>query len=229
MESRELALLINEYLEGMTDVVQKHDGMVDKFIGDAVFAIFNVPVYDLPDHAERAVKCALDMDAFCETFRVAQEAKGVPFGHTRIGVLTGHAAVGNFGSKTRLSYTAQGDAVNAASRLEGLNKEFGTHICVSGDTRILCKDVLFREIASVILKGKTVATMVWEPLHAGTKAAEQMDRYREAFARTAARDPQAPVLFAALAADAPDDPCVQYHAERLAEGIQGVDVVMTEK
>ena len=66
MESRELAELINDYLEGMTEIVQKHGGMVDKFIGDAVVAIFNVPVYDLPDHAERAVKCALDMDDFAE-------------------------------------------------------------------------------------------------------------------------------------------------------------------
>jgi len=229
MESKELAELINEYLEGMTQVVQKHDGMVDKFIGDAVFAIFNVPVYDLPDHAERAVKCALDMDTFTLDFCKRQQAKGLNFGITRIGVLTGPAAVGNFGSKTRLSYTAQGDAVNAASRLEGLNKQFGTHICVAGETRALCKDVQFREIASVILKGKTVPTMVWEPLHPGSRAAALVEPYRAAFAKAAAHDPAAKDMFAELAAEAPDDSCIRWHAARLAQGHEGVEIKMTEK
>lgn len=229
MESRELAELINEYLEGMTQVVQKHDGMVDKFIGDAVFAIFNVPVYDLPDHAERAVRCALDMDTFSEEFRRKCQARGQDFGITRIGVLTGPAAVGNFGSKTRLSYTAQGDAVNAASRLEGLNKQFGTHICVAGETRDLCKAIQFREIASVILKGKTVPTMVFEPLHPGSRREEMAPRYRAAFEKAAARDPEARGVFAALAAEAPEDSCIRWHAERLAQGHEGVEIHMTEK
>jgi class 3 adenylate cyclase/CHASE2 domain-containing sensor protein len=229
MESKELAELINDYLEGMTQVVQQHDGMVDKFIGDAVFAIFNVPVYDLPDHAERAVKCALDMDNFSEEFRRRYREKGLEFGLTRIGVLTGPAAVGNFGSKTRLSYTAQGDAVNAASRLEGLNKQFGTHICVSGETRALCKQIQFREIASVILKGKTVPTMVFEPLHPGSRAEELAAPYRAAFEKAAAHDPQAKDLFAALAAEAPGDSCIRWHAQRLAQGHEGVEIKMTEK
>lgn len=229
MDSRELADLVNEYLEGMTQVVQRHDGMVDKFIGDAVFAIFNVPVFDLPDHAERAVKCALDMDNFSNDFRRKQKAKGLDFGITRIGVLTGPAAVGNFGSKTRLSYTAQGDAVNAASRLEGLNKQFGTHICVAGETMELCKDIAFREIASVILKGKTRPTMVWEPLHPGSPAAGLNPRYRAAFAKAAAHDPQARAMFAELAAEAPTDSCIRWHAARLEQGHEGVEIKMTEK
>ncbi|HWA29957.1 MAG TPA: adenylate/guanylate cyclase domain-containing protein [Rhizomicrobium sp.] len=229
MDSRELAVLINEYLEGMTQVVQKHDGMVDKFIGDAVFAIFNVPVFDLPDHAARGVKCALDMDHFTLAFQQRQREKGLDFGITRIGVLTGPAAVGNFGSKTRLSYTAQGDAVNAASRLEGLNKQFGTHICVAGETRELCKDIEFREIASVILKGKTKPTMVWEPLHPGSRKAELNARYRAAFAKAAAGAPEAKEMFAALAAEAPEDSCIKWHADRLAQGITGVEIKMTEK
>jgi class 3 adenylate cyclase/CHASE2 domain-containing sensor protein len=229
MESKELAELINEYLEGMTQVVQRHDGMVDKFIGDAVFAIFNVPVYDVPDHAERAVRCALDMDDFAEKFRKAQIEKGLNFGITRIGVLTGAAAIGNFGSQTRLSYTAQGDAVNAASRLEGLNKQFGTHVCVSGETQSLCKDGLFREIASVILKGKTVPTMVWEPLHPGSTSAELVGRYRAAFAKAAEHAPEAREMFAALAKDAPGDPLIAWHAARLDEGHTGIELKMTEK
>jgi class 3 adenylate cyclase/CHASE2 domain-containing sensor protein len=229
MESRELAELINEYLEGMTQVVQRHDGMVDKFIGDAVFAIFNVPVYDLADHAEQGVKCALEMDEFAEAFRKRQAEKGLHFGITRIGVLTGAAAIGNFGSLTRLSYTAQGDAVNAASRLEGLNKQFGTHICVAGETQDACKDMPFREIASVVLKGKTVPTMVWEPLHPGSRSAELGDRYRAAFAKAAEHAPEAREMFAELAKDAPADPLIAWHAARLEQGQVGTEIKMTEK
>jgi adenylate cyclase len=229
MDSRELAELINEYLEGMTQVVQDQDGMVDKFIGDAVFAIFNVPVYDVPEHAERAVRCALAMDKFTEEFRKKQVEKGLGFGITRIGVLTGAAAIGNFGSQTRLSYTAQGDAVNAASRLEGLNKQFGTHICVAGETRDLCPNIAFREIASVILKGKTVPTMVWEPLHPGSDSVALLDRYRAAFAKAAAHDPQAKDLFAQLAKDAPNDTLIRWHATRLEHGEVGTEIKMTEK
>jgi class 3 adenylate cyclase len=229
MDSKELAELINEYLEGMTQVVQKHDGMVDKFIGDAVFAIFNVPVYDVPTHAEQGVRCALEMDEFAEAFRKRQVANGLNFGITRIGVLTGAAAIGNFGSQTRLSYTAQGDAVNAASRLEGLNKQFGTHMCVSGETRDSSPNLPFREIASVILKGKTVPTMVWEPLHPGSRSAELADRYRAAFAKAAEHAPEAREMFAQLAKDAPDDPLIAWHAKRLEQGEVGTEIKMTEK
>jgi hypothetical protein len=169
------------------------------------------------------------MDDFCEKFRKEHNAKGVHFGITRIGVLTGPAAVGNFGSKSRFSYTAQGDSVNAASRLEGLNKTFGTHICVSGETTALCQEVQFREIASVILKGKTVPTMVWEPLHPGRKSPDFVRRYREAFAKASAHDPAAKQMFAELAAEAPDDACAVWHAKRLAEGHSGTEIKMTEK
>jgi class 3 adenylate cyclase len=229
MDSKELAELINEYLEGMTQVVQKHDGMVDKFIGDAVFAIFNVPVYDVPAHAEQGVRCALEMDEFAEAFRKRQVANGLNFGITRIGVLTGAAAIGNFGSQTRLSYTAQGDAVNAASRLEGLNKQFGTHMCVSGETQAAAPNLPFREIASVILKGKTVPTMVWEPLHPGSRSAELADRYRAAFAKAAEHAPEAREMFAELAKEAPGDPLIAWHARRLEQGEVGTEIKMTEK
>jgi len=228
MEGKDLALMLNAYLEGMTSIVLRHEGMVDKFIGDAVFAIFNAPV-DLEDHAQRAVQCALDMDDFAENFRREQNAKGVDFGLTRIGVHTGAAVVGNFGSQAHFNYTAQGDAVNTASRLEGLNKTFGTRLCVSEDTRVLCINIAFREIASVVLKGKTVPTVVWEPLHQGRERPELIERYRAAFAKLKAHDPAAQTMFEALAQEAPDDSCIAWHCSRLRAGATGVEAVMTEK
>ena len=228
MDSKELARILNAYFDGVTEVVLRYGGMVDKFIGDAVFAIFNAPV-DLPDHAERAVKCALEMDQWAQDYRAELRARGFNWGATRIGVHTGPAVIGNFGSRNRFNYTAQGDAVNAASRLEGLNKQFGTRICVSGATRALCKTIAFRPIASVVLKGKTAALEVFEPLRDGEKAQGFLERYQLAFAKLEEGSPEAASLFDDLAREAPDDPCVALHAGRLRRGAQGVAMVMAEK
>jgi class 3 adenylate cyclase len=228
MDSNDVALLVNAYLDGMTDIVLKHDGMVDKFVGDAVFAIFNAPL-DLPDHAQKAVQCMLALDRFTESFRRAQTDRGFPLGPTRIGVHTGVAVVGNFGSQARFTYTAQGDAVNTASRLEGINKYFGTRLCISDATRLLCRDIAFRPIASVILKGKTVALDLWEPLHEGATRPEFLAAYEAAYDRLKAGDSHAAASFEALAAEYPDDPCIRLHIERLSHGAKDVKMVMTEK
>jgi class 3 adenylate cyclase len=228
LDSKELARVLNAYLDAVTPVVLRHDGMVDKFIGDAVFAIFNAPM-DLPDHPERAVRCALEIDRAAEAFRAEQNARGIPLGITRIGIHTGPAVIGNFGSSTRFNYTAQGDAVNVASRLEALNKHFGTRMCVSGTTKELCKSVAFRPIASVVLKGKTVPVEVWEPLHDGEKSDEFLDRYRDAFDKLEQEPDEVLPLFETLAMQAPDDPCVTLHLERLRRGARGAAVLMEEK
>ena len=228
IDSRELAPLLNDYFDGVTQIILRHEGTVDKFIGDAVFAIFNAPV-DLPDHAERAVRCALEIDDFAQGFCARQTGNKAGFGYTRIGVHTGTAVVGNFGSKARFSYTAQGDAVNTASRLEGLNKHFGTRIAVSGATREQCKHIRFRPIASVVLKGKVQPIDVWEPLRDGEKSEGFLERYSIAFHTLEHERPEAAALFEALADEAPNDPCVKLHRERLSKGAIGVAVMMDEK
>jgi adenylate cyclase len=228
LDSRDLAPLLNAYLDGMTAIVMKHDGMVDKFIGDAVFAIFNAPL-DLPDHAQKAVRCMLEMDRFSEIFRREQMASGIPLGVTRIGVHTGVAVIGNFGSQARFTYTAQGDAVNTASRLEGINKYFGTRLCVSDATRLLCPDIAFRPVASAVLKGKTEAMELWEPLQDGQHRPDFLDAYRTAYDRLKMEQEGAGALFDALLAVKPDDPCIKLHIGRLGQGASGVKIVMTEK
>jgi class 3 adenylate cyclase/CHASE2 domain-containing sensor protein len=228
LESHDLAHILNAYLEGITAIVLGRDGMVDKFIGDAVFAIFNAPV-DLPDHADKAVHAALEIDRFCQEFHETQVRAGIPFGITRIGVHTGTAVIGNFGSSARFTYTALGDAVNTASRLEALNKHFGTRIAVSEATVAQCKTVRFRPIASVVLKGKSEAVAVYEALHEGDGSEDFMERYAAAFAQLEGRAPGALALFDQLTQEAPDDPCVALHLDRLRRGDHGTTVTMTEK
>jgi class 3 adenylate cyclase len=228
IESRELARLLNGYLDGMTEIVMRHGGMVDKFIGDAVFAIFNAPL-DLPDHAQQGVRCMLAMDLFTERFRAEQHALGIPLGVTRIGVHTGMAVIGNFGSQARFTYTAQGDAVNTAARLEGINKHFGTRLCVSDATRKACPDIAFRPVASVVLKGKTEALELWEPLHDGAVTPDFLQAYHDAYDELKQGRAGTDARLAALLAARPEDPCVRLHMERQRQGKSGVEMVMTEK
>jgi class 3 adenylate cyclase len=228
VESHQLAQVLNNYLEGMCQVILKYDGTVDKFIGDAVFAIFNAPTDQL-DHAERAVRCALDLDHFAEQFRAEQNAAGVPFGITRIGIHSGPATVGNFGSHARTEYTALGDAVNTASRLEGLNKFFGTRICVSEMTRAHCDGLPFRPIGLVVVKGKTHALGINEPLSEERASADYIARYRHAYARLESGAEESLALFEALYAENPYDGCVAVHVERLRAGTRSTEIAMTEK
>ena len=229
IEAGELARLLNGYLDGMTGIVLKHGGMVDKFIGDAVFAIFNAPI-DLPDHASKAVRCMLEMDDFCEAYRRQQkEAHGIGLGFTRIGVHTGVAVIGNFGSHARFTYTASGDAVNTAARMEGINKYLGTRLCVSGVTRALCTGIAFRPVASAVLKGKTEALPLWEPLHDGALSPAFLEAYGIAYDRLAQGRPEAVDMFDDLLKAQPEDPCVNLHIGRMRKGDPGIDMVMTEK
>ncbi len=130
LEADVLSALLGEYLTGMTEIVFSREGTVAKIIGDAIHVLFGAPA-DQPDAAARAVDCALAIDAWSESFRASWRERGVPLGVTRIGVHAGPAIVGNFGGGRLFDYTAYGDTINAAARLEAANKTFGTRICVS--------------------------------------------------------------------------------------------------
>lgn len=215
--------ILNAYLDGIARIVVSHDGMIDKFIGDAVFGIFNAPI-DLPDFAEKAVRCALEIDDFGEKFRKEHEARGIPFGMTRIGVHTGSAIIGNFGGRARFTYTAAGDAVNTAARLEALNKRLGTRVCTSGDTRSRCKGIEFRPVGTVNVKGKTESVEVWEPLHGGQYSAAYLKRYEAAFEKMKEGSRDAQSLFSALQSEDPNDPLVRMYLERLKGGQTGIAI-----
>ena len=220
--------LLHDYLDGMSGIVLKHKGTIDKFVGDAVIAFFGAPG-DQPDHAARAVACALDLDRFAESFIVEMKARGIDFGVTRIGVHTGNPVVGNFGGRDRFDYTAMGDTVNTASRLEAVNKYLGTRICVGGTTKAECPDFEFRPVGNLVLKGKSESVEAFEPLTPACSAESRVKAYCEAFdllrnGDTAARD-----AFARVLDEAPDDPLASFHLSRLNRGATGVTIEFSEK
>jgi adenylate cyclase len=128
-DAGEVLRLLDDYLTAVTDIVVAHGGMVDKLIGDGVFALFNAPL-DLDDHTRRAVAAAKAIIAATENYRKTPLAVKLALGRTRIGIETGMAIVGDVGGGSRLDYTALGNVVNTASRLQGVNKEFKTSICI---------------------------------------------------------------------------------------------------
>ncbi len=160
----------------MSDIVEQHGGFVDKYIGDAIVAVFGAPHED-PDHALNAVRSAL---ACRERLSAMQAELGLPGGHTlnaRIGINTGEILVGNIGSHRRFNYTVMGDAVNLASRLEGVNKIYGSQIIASGETAAACgNSIAFRELDSVQVMGRETPVAIFEALAAGSDcSAESRD------------------------------------------------------
>ncbi|WP_343869159.1 adenylate/guanylate cyclase domain-containing protein [Caenispirillum bisanense] len=160
-----LVEVINGYLACMTEVIQNHGGYVDKYIGDAIMAVWGAPLPD-PAAEENAVRCALAclaaLDRFNEDFVVARH--GLPPIGTRIGINSGDAVVGNMGGATRLNYTVIGDAVNLAARLEGANKTFGSRLMIGEETAArLPQDIVLRRLDRLVVKGKTRPVAVLEP------------------------------------------------------------------
>ncbi|HEX4615235.1 MAG TPA: adenylate/guanylate cyclase domain-containing protein, partial [Stellaceae bacterium] len=156
----------SRHLAALTEAFLAEGGTVDKFIGDAVMVFWNAPNLQ-SDHAERACRAALAAIAACETLNTQFEAEGLPPFHVRLGIHVGDVVVGNLGSAERMEYTALGSSVNLASRLEGLNKEYGTAILVSEAVRKRVEHRFrFKAIASVIAKGMTTQTRVYELVEA---------------------------------------------------------------
>lgn len=223
----ELTRLLNSYLDGMSEIVLAHGGALDKFIGDAVVALFGAPVPQ-EDDARRAFTCAIELDVFAEKFRQAHAEKGM--GVTRIGVHRGEATVGNFGGKQRFDYTAMGDAMNTAARLEGANKAFGTRIAMSKEVLEAAGAIdapLMQEIGNVILKGRRSTVQVFTPLADMPESA--LECYNEALRISETRPVDAVRQFQELEATWPDNPLIQFHARRIEAGETGTTFELKEK
>lgn len=158
----DLVHLLNEYLTAMTDVVFKYDGTLDKYMGDAVMAIYGAPL-DQPDHPVRACNSALDMMEDLKKLNEKWMREGKKPMDIGIGINTGPMMVGNMGSKQRFDYTVMGDMVNLGSRLEGANKNYQTNIIISEFTYERVKDnFVCMELDSVRVKGKTLPVKIYQ-------------------------------------------------------------------
>jgi adenylate cyclase len=231
MEKYEPALLsslLNDYLDGMIQIAFHHDGTIDRIVGDAVAVMFSAPLVQ-PDHAARALACALEMDCFAMAFSRIKQEQGIPFGWTRIGVNTGVVMVGNFGGKSMLDYRALGDAINTAARLETINAQLGTRICISGATVAQCPSFVGRPVGWLILKGKSKAIAAFEPQTMVEAAEDRSTEYLAAYALMEAESTDAVDAFLRLAEKFPDDPLAKYHAKRLLTGETGSLMVMSSK
>jgi len=156
--------MLREYLTEMTEIVFKHGGTVDKYIGDCVMALYNVPFED-PEHAVKAVRTGLEFQE--RTLAAAarwEEKYGITI-RNGVGINTGEAIVGTLGSLQRLEYTAIGDTVNLAARLESITKDYGVSIIISESTYERVKDLFpTRELGDVTVKGKTVPVKIYAVL-----------------------------------------------------------------
>jgi adenylate cyclase len=163
LDAQELALFLNSYLSDMSKIVLDTSGTLDKYIGDAVMAFWGAPIED-ELHAVEACNAALRMMRRVREMQKVWEAEGKPKLDIGIGLNSGVASVGNMGSELRYGYTALGDAVNLSSRLEGLNKDYGTHILVNESTYKAASDgrFLFRELDIIRVKGKLQGVTIYE-------------------------------------------------------------------
>src|SRR6267378_1306186 len=163
LDAQDLALFLNQYLSDMTSLVFDHQGTLDKYIGDAVMAFWGAP-FEEPGHAARGCHTALKMMERVREMQRKWEAEGKPHLDIGIGLNTGVASVGNMGSSLRYGYTALGDTVNLSSRLEGLNKDYGTHILVNETTYSAARDdgFVFRELDLIRVKGKLQPVTIYE-------------------------------------------------------------------
>jgi class 3 adenylate cyclase len=220
--------LLNEYLDAMVSIVFKHDGTVDKFVGDAIHVIFGAPIHQL-DHAARAVACALEMDAFAHAFAGRKREAGIPLGETRIGINTGTVVVGNFGGDSMFDYTAHGDAINTAARLESLNKHLGTRIAVSASVVEQIPDFAGRPAGTFILQGKSGELEVFEPLSPEEADSSRVKAYVEAYRMLEGEHAGAGAAFERLANSPHPDPLADFHLHRIRSGESGTTVRMTEK
>jgi len=178
LSPEEVHRLINEYLTAMTNIVFKNVGTLDKYMGDAVMAIYGAPV-DQPDHAQKACDTALEMMQELKVLNAKWVQEGKPLLDIRIGINTGMMMVGNMGSEQRFEYTVLGDAVNLGSRLEGANKSYLTHILISEFTYDKVKDeFLCMEIDRVRVKGKTRPVKIYQLLGRKDASASQVETIR---------------------------------------------------
>lgn len=200
IEAEQLAKILNGYLDGLTNIVLKYEGTLDKYIGDAIVVFWGAP-QDTQEQGEKALRCAFEMVEWARNYAQGWRQKGTPIGGIRVGINSGDTLVGNFGSLARYNYTAIGEAVNLAARLEGANKNFGTSILVSEATMRTAKQSTKQtacSIGALVVKGTKlpVQCYAFDPNWSNAT----IEAYAEAMALMAQNDKTAISSFENLAA-----------------------------
>ena len=225
-----LSRLLNRYLDLMSDIVLKHGGTLDKFVGDALVTFWGAPIARADD-ADRAVRAGREMYEAGESFRsMAGEIAGAeipPIGVTRVGLHRGEAVVGNFGGEGRIQYTALGDAMNTAARLESANKALKTTMLVSDEAKRESSLAFFRPMGRIVLSGRATPVMVWEPVPDMEPAF--VARLNDVWERFDAGDREALVQLEAIADDHKEDAALQYFVYRCREVGSGGHFVLGSK
>lgn len=203
---------LDGYFDGITAIVVAQGGLVDKIVGDAVHALFNVP-YDVPDHSRRALECAVAIERFARDYAMRSGAISLGFGRTRMGLETGPAIVGDVGGDRKLDYTAHGSTINTAARLEQANKVLGTTICVGPGAAANLSPADLMPLGRIPIRGlqEVQVFTVWPPGY----EARQRARYSGAMQEVASDPDRARALLADMAGDMPDDPILVRMVERL--------------
>jgi adenylate cyclase len=225
LEPSVLGPLLNDYLSGMTDIVFAHDGTVAKIVGDALHVLFGAPG-EQPDHADRANSCALAWDEYAECFRERWQQKGVALGITRIGAHAGPAIVGNFGGDRFFDYTAYGDTINVASRLEDANRHLGTRVLVSASLAARVEKFQGRTVGDLVLRGRTEAIRAFEPLKIKPSDDPASESYQKAFALLEGGDAGALAAFATHVGKYPTDQLASFHLKRLLGGTKSTKIAL---
>ncbi len=219
LDSKELSLLMNEFLTPLSRVVHKHRGTIDKYMGDCIMAFWGAP---LPDerHAYHGILAGLEMHKALDALQPRLKQRGWPELHIGVGVNTGRVSVGNMGSEVRVAYTVMGDAVNLASRLEGITKEYGAKVVVGENTKTAAPEFVYRELDMVRVKGKEEPVAIFEPLGLKGAVSEAVQEENKLFHQMlrAYRNQdwdQAELLLFNLQQKAPDTKLYHVYTERI--------------
>jgi adenylate cyclase len=221
----QVAVLLNRYLDGMCDIVLRHGGTIDKFVGDALVAIWGAPIAREND-GERVAQAMLNIIVFAESFS-AGGGDQPRLGRTRVGVHHGEAIVGNFGGRERFQYTALGDVMNCAARLESANKSLRTTGLISAEAKRLTGLDEFRPMGRIVLSGRATPIEVWEPAP-GMNPLDR-DALKAAWEAYDGGDLSALNTIKALTLAYPDDAALQLFVYRLARSSPGGHVELREK
>ncbi|MBI3221596.1 MAG: adenylate/guanylate cyclase domain-containing protein [Nitrosomonadales bacterium] len=220
LDPKELSQLMNEFLTPLSRVVSRHQGKVDKYMGDCIMAFWGAPS-PLPDHARQAILAGIEMQATLKALQPHFKERGWPEIHVGVGINSGRVSVGNMGSEVRVAYTVMGDEVNLASRLEGITKQYGVGIVVGENTRNAAPDFVYRELDHVRVKGKEKPVAIYEPVglisEVGKELHDEIKLFHEVRRLYRKQDwDQAELQLMNLQRLSPDTALYRIYAERVA-------------